>query len=166
MMLGTLAFLSRQISRATLAFAALGLVVMTGVIGWQVFARYVLQDAPAWAEQSALVLMLWYILPAAAVGVREQFHIAMTAAVNAMPDRMAKASRYAALLTVMAFGAAMGVWGADLVIRTWAIDIPTLGLPRGFAYLPLPMAGWLIVFFSIEHVIAEMRGGKVEPLWS
>lgn len=165
-MLGTLAFLSRQISRATLAFAALGLVVMTVVIGWQVFARYVLQDAPPWAEQASLVLMIWYVFLAAAVGVREQFHIAMTAVTNAMPPVLRKASRYGALILVALFGAAMGIWGFELVARTWAIDIPTLNLPRGFAYIPLPLAGWLIVFFSFEHVIAELRGEKVEPLWS
>lgn len=165
-MLGTLAFLSRQISRATLAFAALGLVVMTAVIGWQVFARYVLHDAPPWAEQASLVLMIWYVFLAAAVGVREQFHIAMTAVTNTMPAPLAKASRCLALALVALFGAAMGVWGFELVLRTWAINIPTLEIPRGFAYVPLPMAGWLIVFFSFEHMVAELRGEKVEPLWS
>jgi TRAP-type C4-dicarboxylate transport system permease small subunit len=165
-MLSLLAAVSRWISRLTLVFAATGLVVMTAVIGWQVFARYVLSDSPAWAEAASLALMVWFILLAAAVGVREQFHIGMTAATNAMPPALAKLSRAVSLLMVGAFGAAMGVWGGELVIRTWDIEIATLGISRGFGYLPLPIAGWLIVFFSIEHLIAEARGGKVEPLWS
>ena len=78
----------------------------------------------------------------------------------------AKLSRAFSLLVVGAFGAAMGVWGGELVARTWDIEIATLGISRGFSYLPLPIAGWLIVFFSVEHLIAEARGGKVEPLWS
>ena len=165
-MLSVLAAVSRWISRVTLVFAATGLVVMTAVIGWQVFARYVLSDSPAWAEAASLALMVWFILLAAAVGVREQFHIGMTAATNAMPPAMAKLSRAFSLFMVGAFGAAMGVWGGELVIRTWEIEIATLGISRGFSYLPLPIAGWLIVFFSVEHLIAEARGGKVEPLWS
>ena len=165
-MLSVLAAVSRWISRLTLVFAATGLVVMTAVIGWQVFARYVLSASPAWAEAASLALMVWFILLAAAVGVREQFHIGMTAATNAMPPAMARLSRAFSLLVVGAFGAAMGVWGGELVIRTWDIEIATLGISRGFSYLPLPIAGWLIVFFSIEHLIAEARGGKVEPLWS
>lgn len=165
-MLSVLAAVSRWISRLTLVFAAAGLVVMTAVIGWQVFARYVLSDSPAWAEAASLALMVWFILLAAAVGVREQFHIGMTAATNAMPPALAKLSRAFSLLMVGAFGAAMGVWGGELVIRTWDIEIATLGISRGFSYLPLPIAGWLIVFFSVEHLIAEARGGKVEPLWS
>ena len=165
-MLSVLAAVSRWISRLTLVFAAAGLVVMTAVIGWQVFARYVLSDSPAWAEAASLALMVWFILLAAAVGVREQFHIGMTAATNAMPPALARLSRAFSLLMVGAFGAAMGVWGGELVIRTWDIEIATLGISRGFSYLPLPIAGWLIVFFSVEHLIAEARGGKVEPLWS
>ena len=160
-MLSVLAAVSRWISRLTLVFAATGLVVMTAVIGWQVFARYVLSDSPAWAEAASLALMVWFILLAAAVGVREQFHIGMTAATNAMPPALAKLSRAFSLLMVGAFGAAMGVWGGELVIRTWDIEIATLGISRGFSYLPLPIAGWLIVFFSVEHLIAEARGGKV-----
>jgi TRAP-type C4-dicarboxylate transport system permease small subunit len=165
-MLAGLAFLSRWISRATLAFAALGLVVMTTIIGWAVFARYVLGDAPAWAEQAALLLMVWFVLLAAAVGVREQFHLGMTAATDAMPEGLRRLSRLLSLLAVAGFGAAMGIWGGELVARTWAFDIPTLGVPRGAAYLPLPIAGWLIVLFALEHLLTEAKGRKVEPLWS
>jgi TRAP-type C4-dicarboxylate transport system permease small subunit len=165
-MLDALSLVSRWISRATLAFAALGLVIMTAIIGWSVFARYVLGDAPAWAEQAALLLMVWFVLLAAAVGVREQFHLGMTAATDAMPLPLRRLSRVIALLAVATFGGAMGVWGAELVHRTWAFDIPTLGVPRGAAYLPLPIAGWLSVLFALEHLVAEGRGRKVEPLWS
>lgn len=165
-MLGLVGTMSRWISRLTLAFAALGLIVMTGIIGWQVFARYILQDSPAWAEQSALLLMVWYVMLAAAVGVREQFHIGMTAATDAMPRVLARICRATSLVLVLGFGVALGVWGGELVARTWAFDIPTLGLPRGLAYLPLPVAGWLIAAFSLEHLVAEARGQKVEPLWN
>lgn len=165
-MLGLIADLSRWISRLTLGFAALGLVVMTAIIGWAVFARYVLQQAPAWAEQSALLLMVWYVMLAAAVGVREQFHIGMSAATDAMPPILRKGCRVLSLILVLGFGVAMGVWGGELVLRTWAFDIPTLGLPRGAAYLPVPIAGWLTAAFCLEHLVAEAKGRKVEPLWS
>ena len=42
-------------------FAGIGLLVMTAIISAQVFARYVLNDSPAWAEQAALLLMIWYV---------------------------------------------------------------------------------------------------------
>jgi TRAP-type C4-dicarboxylate transport system permease small subunit len=82
-----------------------------------------------------------------------------------MSERANGVVRVIAMIVTLAFGAAMGVWGGELVARVWSHDIPTLGLSRGFAYLPLPIAGWLMVFFAIEHLIAESRGERVEPLW-
>lgn len=165
-MLKGLASVSRAVSRASLLFAGFGLVVMTGIIGWQVFARYVLGDSLAWSEQAGLVLMVYYILLAAAVGVREGFHIRLSAVADAAPPAVRRWMSLAAHAVVLAFGLAMGWVGIDLCLKTWAHDIPTLGLPRGVAYLPLPAAGWLIALFSLEQLIATWRGERIEPLWN
>lgn len=157
---------SAGLSRLLLWFAGAGLVAMTGIIGWQVFARYVLSASPAWAEQAALVLMIWYITLAAAVGVREGFHIRIGLVQDNVGPKAARALRLICQLVVAAIGVALAVWGAELVARTWHHTIPTLGLPRGFAYVPLPVAGGLIVFFALEHIAADLAGRTVRPLWN
>ncbi|HZF43431.1 MAG TPA: TRAP transporter small permease [Sphingomonadaceae bacterium] len=164
-MLNALGAVSRWISRLSLGFAALGLILMVGIITWQVFARYGLQASPAWSEQAALAIMLWYVLIAAAVGVRERFHIALTSVFELLPGGWARFGRMISLVSVLAFGLAAALWGGELVARTWAHDVPTLGVPRGFVYLPLPLSGALVAFFAIEHLLAEAQSKKVEPLW-
>jgi len=158
--------LSKLLSRLSLWFSAFGLVAMTGIVGWQVIGRYVLDDAPAWAEQAALFLMLWFILFAAAAGVREGFHIRL----SLLQDSIAEARRRLVAMVchaaVGAFGLAMAYGGGQLVVDTWQHAIPTLGLPRGLGYIPLACAGALIAFFALEHIIAQWRGTKVEPLWN
>ncbi|WP_217905175.1 TRAP transporter small permease [Altererythrobacter lutimaris] len=139
---------------------------MTAIIGWQVFGRYLLGDAPAWAEQAALFLMLWFILFAAAAGVREGFHIRLSLLQDSIGEASRKTAAMICHLVVLLFGAGMAWGGAELALATWQHDIPTLGLPRGLAYAPLPAAGVLIMFFSVEHILAERSGSKVEPLWS
>jgi TRAP-type C4-dicarboxylate transport system permease small subunit len=158
--------LSRFLSRAALAFSAFGLVGMTLIIGWQVFARYVLGNAPAWTEQAALYLMLWFILFAAAAGVREGFHIRISILQESLKGGAKTWLKVACHLIVLVFGAFMAWSGAGLVTETWRHDIPTLSLPRGSAYIPIVVAGALIVFFALEQVLAEFRGGEVEPLWN
>lgn len=165
-MMGIIAAISRALSQASLIVAGIGLLVMTGILAWQVFARYVLSASPAWSEQTALVLMIGFISLAAAVGVREGFHIGMTMAVDGLPPCPRRAVRAVSMLIVAAFGAALGYFGGELVARTWSHTIPTLGIARGAAYVPLAAAGWLIVFFAFEQIMAELRGEKVEPLWS
>jgi TRAP-type C4-dicarboxylate transport system permease small subunit len=60
----------------------------------------------------------------------------------------------------------MAVWGCELVAATWQHVIPTLGLPRGVAYVPIPIAGALIFFFSAEHIAALFRQSEVKPTWN
>ena len=158
--------ISRWFSQGAMYLSAAGLVAMVLIICWQVFARYVLNSAPAWTEQSALYLMLWFIIFAAAAGVREGFHIRLSLLQDVASPARRKAMRLFCHGVVCVFGGYMLVAGGELVMATWQHDIPTLGLPRGSAYLPIPISGAMIVFFSIEHIFAEWRGREVAPLWN
>jgi TRAP-type C4-dicarboxylate transport system permease small subunit len=162
----TLAKLTRMLSQLTLAFAASGLVAMTAIIGWQVFGRFVLNESPAWSEQAALVLMVWYVSIAAAVGVREGFHIRLVALVDSLSAPVQRVVEILAHFVVLCFGATLAVYGADLVARTWDHAIPTLPIGRGFTYMPLPIAGAMIVLFSAEHILARALKREVLPLWN
>lgn len=158
--------LSRALSRMAFAFAGFGLVGVTAIIGWQVFARYVLNASPAWSEQAALVLMVYFVLFAAAAGVREGFHIRLSMAADQLPPALARLSRIGADLVVAAFGLALAVYGGQLVAATWSHTVPTLGIPRGLVYLPISAAGALMAFFSLEQILARLTGKTVAPLWN
>ena len=55
-------------------------------------------------------------------------------------------------------------------MKTWSHVIPSLGIPRGLAYLGLPIAGALMALFSLERIFEELSGEQVEdeedPRWS
>jgi TRAP-type C4-dicarboxylate transport system permease small subunit len=158
--------LSEAASVAVKWFAGIGLMLMTAIIAWQVFARYVLNDSPAWGEQAALLLMIWYVMFAAAAGVREGFHIRITVFADNLPDKLKRLVNLAAHTIVALFGLAMFWWGIDLVRETWQHVIPTLGLSRGYAYLPISASGLLIFGFALEHVFADLRAREVSSLWN
>jgi TRAP-type C4-dicarboxylate transport system permease small subunit len=114
--------------------------------------------------------MIWYASFAAAAGVREGFHIRIVALENVMPPGARRIMHILANLAVAACGLAMLVWGGELIIRTWGHVIPSLGLPRGVAYLGLPVAGALIALFAAERILEEARGldtrTEEETRWS
>ncbi len=147
-------------------FAAIGLLIMTAIIALQVFARYVLNDSPAWAEQAALLLMIWYVFIAAAAGVREGFHIRIAVFADNLPKPLRHPILLIAHLVVLVFGAAMGLFGIQLAQETWQHVIPTLGISRGYAYLPISLSGFLITAFAAEQLIAEWRQTEVKKRWS
>lgn len=140
--------------------AAVGLVLMTLIIGWQVFGRYVLNSSPSWSEQASLALMIWYVSLAAAAGVREGFHIRIVALENAVGPKTRLWMRIISNIIVGGCGLAMLVWGGQLVAKTWSHVIPSLRLPRGLAYLGLPIAGALMAVFSLERIFEELSGAK------
>lgn len=160
------ALISEKVSLFAKWFAGAGLLLMTAIIAWQVFARYVLNASPSWAEQAALLLMIWYVMFAAAAGVREGFHIRISVFVGSLPQGWQRVVNFIAHATVGLFGIAMAYWGVDLVRETWQHVIPTLGLSRGVAYIPIPAAGVLIAFFALEHIVADIRGAEVKELWN
>lgn len=157
---------SGKISLFAKWFAGIGLLVMTAIIAAQVFARYVLNDSPAWAEQAALLLMIWYVFIAAAAGVREGFHIRIAVFADSLPHKLRHFVMVIGHIVVVAFGIAMAYFGVELAIATWQHVIPTLGISRGYAYIPIAISGVLITGFSIEQLIAELRSTEVNKLWN
>jgi TRAP-type C4-dicarboxylate transport system permease small subunit len=133
--------------------SAFGLVLMTVIVGWQVFGRYVLNSTPSWSEEAALTLMIWFVSLAAAAGVRQGFHIRIVAVEDAVPPGVRKIMQLASNLVVAACGLAMLVWGGELVVLTWDHVIPSLGISRGLAYLGLPISGALMALYAVERAL-------------
>lgn len=150
------------LSKASLFISASCLVLMTTIISYQVVARYFFNSSPAWSERLSLVLLAYLVFFGAAVGVHERFHIRIDALRNAMPDAIGRGFDIVANLAVAIAGLVMVIAGWQLTTTLWAFDIPSLGLPRGLALLPLPIAGALITFFSGAQLFETLSGQSEE----
>jgi TRAP-type C4-dicarboxylate transport system permease small subunit len=126
---------------------------MTLIIGWQVFARYVLNASPAWSETVALLLMLYYIMLAAAVGVYEEFHLGLKIVLDSVPANIRRALDIFNNALIAVFGVAMLIYGTRLAQFTAQHVIPTISISRAFAYLPFAAAGLLISVFALERLL-------------
>ena len=150
------------LSRILLWAGAAGLVAMTLIIGWQVYARYVMNASPSWAEQLSLILMIWYALLAAAAGFHEGFHIKILALQTASDEARARFMRLVAEAVVVLSGALMFIWGLELTAIISSHVVPALGISRAWAYVPLPISGALIVLFAGTRFYGEL----VRPGWT
>jgi TRAP-type C4-dicarboxylate transport system permease small subunit len=145
--------------------AVTGLIVIVVCVLYQVFGRYILNDTPTWAEALALVLVLWVTMLGAAVGVRDAGHIGMESLlVWVTPEKRRKLEILIHVLSA-SFGAMMAWQGTILAESVMGYKIPTLGIPEGLNHVPVAIAGALIVLFSIEHIIALVKGEEVIPSW-
>ena len=146
------------VSRLALWLSALGLVLMTAFIFWQVFGRFVLNDTPTWTESLSVLLMGWFIFLGAAVGIREGYHLSFDVVLYLLPMRVKLWLYTISDLVVIAFGLGMIVFGWQLCVGTWEATLPNLGLPGGFDYMSLIAGGVLMVLFSLERVARRLAG--------
>lgn len=157
-----LSLVLKRISDGALYLAGFGLVVMTALVAYQVFSRFILNTSPSWTEASAIMLMSWFIFLGAAVGVRENFHMGFDVLLYVLPEGSKGALRTVSDLIALAFGIGMVWYGAQLVALTWQSTLPALGLPGGFDYLPLVAGGALIALFSVERMVMRLAGFNVD----
>lgn len=141
------------LSRCCIVISATCLVAMTAIITYQVVARYVFNNSPAWSERLSLLLLAYLVFFGAAAGVHEKFHIRIDALRNAVPAVLGKLFDIIAHLAVAIAGVVLVVAGYQLTTTLWEFAIPSLGLPRGLALLPLLVSGGLITLFSVAHLI-------------
>lgn len=152
------------VSRLALWLAGLGLVAMTLAVAWQVFGRYVLNASPSWTEPASLLLMSWFILLGAAVGVREGNHLGFEIGLHLAPPRLRRAMMLTTHVLVTGFGAAMAWYGWQLAMGTWSAKMAGVGLPQGVDYLALVGGGALIALFSLEKILIDLTEPPADPL--
>lgn len=151
--LSHLAEVTHKLTRLALYVSASGLFLMTLIIGWQVFARYVLNSSPAWSESAALLLMIYYVMLAAAVGVYEGFHLGLKILVDSVSPKVKRILEMFNNSLIIIFGIAMLINGSKLAQFTSDHIIPTLNISRAFAYWPFAAAGLLISIFAFERIL-------------
>ncbi len=154
------------VSKLSLVLAVIGLIAVILCVQWQVIGRYVFNDTPTWAEALALLLVLFVTAFGLAVGVRDAGHIGLESMVALLPAHWQRRIELLIHALVGVFGALMVYGGGQWMLAKWGEKKPMLPVPDGIDYLPIVLAGALIVLFSVEHIVALLRGVEVEPSWN
>lgn len=153
------------LSKASLILAVIGLISIILCVQYMVFGRKVLNDTPTWAEAFALMMVLYVTAFALAVGVRDAGHIGLESIIVLLPEKFRLKLEVVIHLLVGGFGGVMAWYCWIWTMLKWSDIKPLLGVPFGMDYLPFVISGTLIVLFSIEHIIALLKGSEVEPAW-
>jgi TRAP-type C4-dicarboxylate transport system permease small subunit len=154
------------LSKSSLVLAVIGLIGLILCVQFQVVGRYIFNDTPTWAEALALQLVLYVTALGVAVGVRDAGHIGLESLVSLLSEKWRLRVEIIIHGFVVLFGLLMAQSGWLWTSIKWSDIKPMLGVPVGADYLALVVAGVLIVLFSIEHIVALIRGEEVVPAWN
>jgi len=140
---------------ACIGVSGASLVVITLIIPYGVFMRYVLNRPASWPEPAAVLLMIVFSFIGGAAVYRANVHIAVQALLDAVSPRARRVMLRLVDLAMTLTALFMLVYGVQLVRTTWhqvISEFPLLSV--GVTYLPLPVAGALTLLFIVERVWA------------
>jgi TRAP-type C4-dicarboxylate transport system permease small subunit len=144
--------------------AGIALVLVSAVIPWAVFTRYVLNSAASWPEPAAVLLTIVITFFGAAACYRLGIHMNVSVGVSMLPARLQRAAAFIVELLMAVMAIYMVVYGFSLCQATWEntiADFPWLRV--GIAYSPIPLGGLLTLLFIIEHLTIGRPAETADP---
>lgn len=152
-MKNTLLRINDVIYMACIWIAGLAILVMSLIIPWGIFARYVLGTGSGWPEPIAIMLMVVFTFIGAAASYRAGAHMAVTTVTDRLPANLQPAITLLVQVLMAVICLFMTIWGIKLCIATWNQFMSTLPTLRvGISYAPIPLGGAITLIFILERL--------------
>ncbi len=115
---------------------------------------------PSWSEEVVLTLMSYMAVLSAALAIRRNAHIRMTALDRYLPKGLIKFLDILADVCVLALAFVMIVVGLQYAttIGSKGTYVSMPWLSRFWMYFPIPVAGFAMVFFELEAIYNHIKG--------
>ncbi|MEA9561597.1 TRAP transporter small permease [Xanthomonas campestris] len=146
-----------RVSNVAIGVAAIALLGLVVVQGWQVFTRYVLNDSPSWTEPVTLLLLSTALGLAAAAGVHTNRHFGFYLLGEHMPPLVRRVFDVIRPVMIIAIGAVLAWWSAILLLDGLDIKMAGAQMPQSINYLPLSIGGALMVVFALYKLWRVLR---------
>ena len=142
-----------RVERMITATTAVIMIILSVLICWQVFSRYILNSSPFWIEEISVISLMWIGLLGAAACVWTESHMSLELVVSRLPETFRIWLRAATDIMIGVFALFLLERGIFLVQRTMGGTLSSLPLAVGYTYLVLPIAGGLMVVFALVRAI-------------
>jgi len=141
------------IHKLMLLLSELAIVAMIVIVTLTVVLRYCFNTGLSWAEEVPRLLILVFAFSACAAGVRDHMHVSVDAIYNRFPIG-SKARKWMDIgvdVAALLCGLFMLISGGDRTMRLFARTgvMPITGINVAWQYLPIPVAGAVMVMDSI-----------------
>ncbi len=149
-----------HVDRVVLFICKILLIIDIAITAMAVTGRYVsfIPD-PAWSEEVVLSCMAYMAVLSAALAIRRNSHIRMSALDRYLPKKVLAVLDLIADIAVMILGFVMIVVGwryaQKLGSRGFYVSMP--GLSRFWMYFPIPLAGVAMVIFEFETLCNQIK---------
>lgn len=143
--------------------AAVLLSIMTLLVLYQVFTRYVLNNPAAFTEELVRYSLIWTGFIGAAYAFSTREHMALTLVINKLDDKKKRALQTAIDLLILLFALfVMTIGGVKLALSAQKVYSALLGIPRSLVYSMAPISGVFIIIAQIINIYEDVTGNVIE----
>jgi len=136
------------------------LVTQVIIISYVVFGRYVINNTPAWGEESALFCMVWFSLLSSVLAFKEERHLKMCIVDFILPSKIIKYFDIFVFAGVIIFSIFLLLIGIDIVKLTAGSTMTGMRIKSSWLYLSVPVTGVMMFLIIIEKIYLRIVGGK------
>ena len=140
-----------------LLLSQLALIAMIIIVTMTVVMRYCFNTGISWAEEVPRLLILVFAFAACAAGVRDHMHVSVTAVYNRFPigGKGRKLMDIGVDVASLLCGLFMLYAGATRTAKLFSLTgvLPITGISVAWQYLPIPVAGAVMVYDSILFLL-------------
>lgn len=138
------------------------LAAMAGLVFVNVFCRFVLKFSLSWADELAMVLLVWLTFLGAGAAMRDRMHYAFDYLVRALPARGRRAVKVGGHLLCLAMTLLLLHWSGRVVFLITDWVMPATGMPRSWVYAACPVGCAFLLLYQGRNLLADWRGAD-EP---
>ncbi|WP_447928835.1 TRAP transporter small permease [Vreelandella sp. EE27] len=140
------------------------LVVMVGLMLWQVITRYLLGVPALYTEETLRFLMIWMSLIGAAYCFGTHKHLSLELVPSLVPRRVGKVMYFLNSLIVLAFAILILLWGGWKTSMSAFNQVsPIMQLSMGYVYFILPISAVLTFVLQLINLLLVMAGRIALP---
>lgn len=148
----------KALDRLLEIICCLVLAMMVAVSCWQVISRYIVGQPSTITEELLRFSLVWLSMLGMAYVAGKQQHISLTILVDKVSAQVRHVWMIILQITFMAFSVWILIVGGLKISAISMLQIsPALGIPMGQVYYALPIAGVLIIIYSILNIVDSLR---------
>lgn len=141
------------------------MTVMVVTVTWQVVTRYLLQAPSSYTAELSTFLLIWISLLGSAYALRLRAHLGIDIISKRLSPSADATAAVIAHVSIIFFAALVLVYGGGrLVYVTLVLNqlSAAFRIPMGYVYAVVPIAGLLMIYYSIVAIIADRK----EPIFA
>jgi TRAP-type C4-dicarboxylate transport system permease small subunit len=125
----------------------------------QVLCRFVIHVPVVWSEELVRMSFVWMIFLGAAIALKEGAHLTLDMLVSTLNVKGQYVMRMVVLIIIFIAAGFMCYAGFSYVIRNIGKTAVTMPIPSNCVYISAPISALLMMFFSAEQFIGQIKEG-------